>query len=374
VALSVLLLITAALFLRTMTNLRSVELGFRPERVVLFTIDPPRAKYVKEARRAVFEEIDRRIASIPGVEASSLSHSVLVGGQRFRTSVEIVGRTPANRVPTFVNTVGERFFATMGVPIVMGRSFDAHDRPESPKVAVVNQRFVRAYLSSGNPIGRRFKSGSDTFEVVGVSGDTPYDRARSPVPPTWFTVLGQAEETEAMTFEVRTMVSVPAILPPIREAVRAVDEDLPVFDVRTQVQQIDATVSRERLFVLLTCAFGALAVVLASVGIYGVLMQSVARRTGEIGIRLALGALRADVLVMVLREASILAGIGVVAGTAAAVGLGRYLESMLFGVTPLDPTAIGGAMAAMLIVALTAAWAPARRACRLDPMAALRHE
>ena len=374
VSFSVVLLIVAALFLRTIANLRSVELGFHPAQVVLFTIDPPRTTYVKEARTALFEQIDRQIAAIPGVEVSSLSAAVLVGEKRARTMAEFTDRTPSTRVPTFVNVVGHRFFETMGVPIVMGRSFDAHDRQDSPTVAIVNQQFVRKYLPDGNPIGRRFKSGNQTYQIVGVCGDTPYDRVRSPVPPTWFGALPQAQEVGSFTFEVRTAASVSAILPLIREAVRAVDKDLPVFDVRTQLQQIDSTMSRERLFMALTSAFGVLALILASVGIYGTLAQNVSRRTAEIGIRVALGAARADVLAMVLREASLLAVIGVIVGVAVAVGLGRYVEATLFGVTPIDPIAIGGAVTAMLIVALMASWLPARRASRLDPMVALRHE
>ncbi len=287
VAFSVVLLIGAALFLRTIANLRSVALGFRPEQIVLFTIDPPRATYVGEARHAMFEEIDRRIAAIPGVEVSSLSAQVLVGERRARTTVEFTDRTPPTRVPTFYNVVGHRFFETMGLPIVMGRSFDAHDRRESPTVAIVNQQFVRQYLPDGNPIGRRFKSGTQTFEIVGVCGDTHYDRMQSPVPPTWFGVLPQAEEAASFTFEVRTAASVSAILPLVREAVRSVDTDLPVFDVRTQMQQIDATMSRERLFVTLTSAFGVLALILSAVGIYGILAQNVSRRTGEIASRSA---------------------------------------------------------------------------------------
>jgi predicted permease len=374
VSFSVVLLIGAALFLRTIANLRSVELGFRPEQVVLFTIDPPRTTYVNEARRTLFEQIDRRIAAIPGVEVSSLSAQVLVGEKRARTMAEFTDRTPSTRVPTFVNVVGHRFFETMGVPIVMGRSFDAHDRQESPTVAIVNQQFVHKYLPDGNPIGRRFKSGKQTFEIIGVCGDTHYDRLQAPVPPTWFGVLPQAQEVRAFTFEVRTAASVSAILPLIRKAVRAVDKDLPVFDVRTQLQQIEATMSRERLFMALTSAFGVLALILASVGIYGTLAQNVSRRTGEIGIRVALGAARADVLVMVLRETSLLAGVGVIVGAVVAIGLGRYVESTLFGVTPIDPIAVGGAVTTMMIVALLASWMPARRACRLDPMVALRHE
>jgi predicted permease len=374
VALSVLLLIGAALFLRTVTNLRSVKLGFRPEQVLLFTVDPPRSRYVGEARQALFEAIDRQLAAIPGVEASSLSETVLVSGGNSRTSVTIMGGTTAKPVPTWVNTVGHRFFETMRIPIVTGRPYDARDTREAPKVAVVNQQFVRRHLTGGDPIGRRFKNGRETFEVVGICGDTHFDRVASPMPPTWFRLLPQAEEVGAMTFEVRTAAKVPAMLPLIREAVRAVDKELPVFDVRTQVQQIDSTLSRERLFVTLTSAFGLLALVLACVGIYGVLTQDVTRRTGEIGVRMALGATRGDVLALVLREAALLAVLGVAAGTAAAMALGRHVRSVLFGVTPMDPVVIGGAVAVMLAVALMAAWLPARRACRLDPMAALRHE
>ncbi len=374
VSFSVLLLIGAGLFLRTLVNLRSVALGFRADQILLFTIDPPRAAYSKEARKALLEQIDRQIAALPGVEASSLSAMVLVGEKRARTMAQFTDRTPSTPVPTFVNRVGHRFFETMAVPIVMGRSFDAHDRQESPAVAIVNQEFVRKYLPDGSPIGRRFKSGNQIFEIVGVCGNTPYDRVQAPVPPTWFGVLLQAEDIGAFTFEVRTTAPVSAILPQIREAVRAVDKDLPVFDVRTQQQQIESTMSRERLFMVLTSAFGVLALILAAVGIYGTLAQNVSRRTGEIGIRVALGAARADVLVMVLREASLLAVTGVIMGAAVAVGLGRYVEATLFGVTPIDPIAIGGAVTAMLIVALLASWLPARRACRLDPMVALRHE
>jgi predicted permease len=262
----------------------------------------------------------------------------------------------------------------MGVPIVLGRSYDAHDGRQSPKVAIVNQQFVRKFLPGENPIGRQFGDGDDTFEIVGVCGDTQYDRARAPVPPTWFNLLQQARETNAMTFAVRTTAGVPAILPMIREAVRAVDKDLAVFDVRTQQQQVDSTMSRERLFVTLTSAFGVLALILASVGIYGILAQNVSRRTPEIGIRMALGATRGDLLVMVLREASLLAVIGVIVGAAVAAGLGRYVQAILFGVRPIDPIAIGGSITAMLAVALLAGWLPARRASRLEPMVALRHE
>ena len=177
-----------------------------------------------------------------------------------------------------------------------------------------------------------------------------------------------------MTFEVRTAASAGAIMNAVRADVRAIDKDLPVFDVRTQTQQIDGTLSRERLFVALTSAFGLLALALASIGIYGLVAHGVSRRTNEIGIRLALGAERRDVLAMILREAASLAALGAVLGVVAAAALSRYVRAMLYGITPDDPVAIGAAVAVMMAVAQLAGWLPARRASRLDPMVALRHE
>jgi predicted permease len=374
VSLSVVLLVAAALFLRTLANLRSVELGFRPERILLFTIDPPRARYAKEARTAVFEAIDRRIAALAGVESSSLSETVLVSGGNARTTVTIAGTTPAKSAATWVNTVGDRFFETMGIPIVLGRPYDAHDGRGSARVAIVNQQFARKFLPDVNPIGRRFTHGKETLAIVGVCGDTQFNRARAAMPPTWFRLLSQTDDVSAMTFAVRTSEHVSTILPAIREAVRTVDNDLAVYDVHTQQQQIDSTMSNERLFVTLTSAFGVLALILASVGIYGLLAQNVSRRTPEIGIRMALGATASNVRGMVLREASLLAVAGVIVGSTAAAALGRFVEATLFGVTPIDPVAIGGAVVAMLVVALVAGWLPARRACRLNPLIALRHE
>jgi ABC-type antimicrobial peptide transport system permease subunit len=177
-----------------------------------------------------------------------------------------------------------------------------------------------------------------------------------------------------MTFEVRTAASQESVVSAIRQAVRSIDKDLPVFDIRTQNEQITATLSQERLFVALTTAFAGLALVLACIGIYGIMANGVARRTNEIGIRLALGAQRKRVLMMILREVALLAVIGSAIGVAAAAGLTRYIQSMLFGVQPIDPVTIVGAVLLMLLVALLAGWLPARRASRLEPMAALRHE
>jgi predicted permease len=373
VCLSVTLLIGAGLFVRTLSNLRGISLGFQPERVVLFTIDPPRARYVGQARKTLFERLDEAIGSIPGVEAGSVSEWPLLSGINPRTRVGLHGRTPGPKDEASFNNVGRRFFETMGIPILIGRSFDERDRETSPSVAVVNQQFVKEFFPKENPLGRTIGNNNRLYEIVGVCGDTPFG-LRAPIPPTFYRHFTQGGEPGPMTFEVRTAASDTTVINSVRAVVRGIDKDLPVFDVRTQEEQIDALLSRERLFTALTSAFGALALILASIGIYGVLAHGVSRRTNEIGIRLALGAERRDVLIMILREASSLAALGAVIGLVAAVALSRYVRAMLFGIAPADPATLCGAVAAMMLVALLAGWGPARKASRLDPMAALRHE
>jgi predicted permease len=373
VCLSVSLLIGAGLFVRTLSNLRAISLGFRPEQVVLFTVDPPRARFAGQARTALFERLDEAIGAIPGVEAASVSQWPLLSGINPRTRVGPDGRIPGPGDEASFNNVGVRFFETMGIPILRGRSFDRRDHETSPPVAIVNERFAEEFFPDGSPIGRTIRSNGRVYEVIGVSGDTPY-QLRASVPPTFYRCFTQADEPGSMTFAVRTSASGTAVMNSVRAAMREIDGDLPAFDVRTQTQQIDALLSRERLFVGLTSAFGALALALASIGIYGVMAHGVSRRVTEIGLRIALGAERRDVLVMVLREAFTIAAVGATAGAAAALALSRYIRAMLFGIAPTDPVTIGGAVVAMLAVALMAGWVPAWKASRLDPMTALRHE
>ena len=374
VGLSVVLLIGAGLFLRTLWNLRSADLGFEPRRIVLFTVDPPRTRYAGTDRTSLFSRLEAEIARLPGVESVSLSSEALVAQGSSQTRVRPLGRAAAGEPErAWVNEVGSAFFETMGIPILYGRALGAHDRAGSLHVAVVNQQFARQFFPDENPLGRRFVSGNHEYEIVGVSGDARYDRVNRPMPPTFYRPFAQENDLNAMTFEVRTPLSVASLRRSVQGAVARVDRDLPVFDVRTQVEQIDATLSQQRLFAVLTSAFGLLALVLASVGIYGVIAASVASRTAEIGVRMALGAASRQVLTMVLRETVGLAMLGIVVGVVAAAGLARYIAGFLYGVTPFDPVTAALVVALMLCVALLAGWWPARLAAALNPVQALRH-
>jgi predicted permease len=373
VCLSVTLLIGTGLFVRTLSNLREISPGFQPERVLLFTIDPSRARYVSHARLALFERLDEAIGGIAGVQTGSVSQWPLLSGINPRTRVRLNGRKPGPADEVSYNNVGRRFFETMGIPILIGRSFDERDRETSAPVTVVNQQLVKEFFPNENPIGKTIGNSNRLYEIIGVCGDTPFG-LRAPVSPTFYRLFTQAGELGAMTFAVRTASSHTVVMNGVRAAVRTIDKDLPVFDVRTQTEQVDALLLRERLFAVLTSGLGGLGLVLASIGIYALLAHGVSRRTNEIGIRLALGAGRRDVLIMILREASSLAALGALIGVVAAAALSRYVRAMLFGIAPTDPGTLCGAVAIMMLVALLAGWVPARKASRLDPMAALRHD
>ena len=380
VALSVMLLAGSGLFLRTLVNLKSTALGFNPERILLFQLDPPRTRYAGKQRTALFQQIEERISTLGGVEAATASAEPLVadsmGNGCFR---------PADRAPrsgqqdrAYANSVGSRFFETLGMPILYGRGFTAHDNQTGPKVAVINQRLAKDFFPKTNALGKTITTCSGdtpaTFEVVGVSADAKYDSIRNEVPPTIFMPYLQDDDAGSMTFEIKTAASTASVAAELREAVRSIDKDLPLLEVRMQTQQIEATLSQERVFATLTGGFGVLALMLAGIGIYGIMAYTVSRRTNEIGIRMALGAQARGVLAMVLKETSVLALIGVAAGIGAALGVTRLVASMLYDVKPDDPLTFVGAAGLLVIIALAAALTPARRAAGVDPMQALRHE
>jgi predicted permease len=276
------------------------------------------------------------------------------------------------------NEVGADFFATYGIRMMAGRGFDARDTSTSRKVAVVNESLAKKYFANVNPIGKSFERGRDhpdTIEIVGVCADTKYYRVRVDAQPTFFVPYVQKDDgLHEATFAIRTSLAGESILPALRDAVRQVDPNLPMLDVRTQDEQIAANLRQERIFATLTSGFGVLALVLACVGVYGVMAYSVAQRTNEIGIRLALGAQRGRVRGMILRESAWIAVAGIAAGLGAALAMARAVKSMLYGIAPNDPVTLSSCVLLLFAVALAASWIPASRAAGVEPMVALRHE
>jgi predicted permease len=380
-ALSMVLVVGAGLFVRTLVDLTHASLGFNPDHITLFGIVAPQAKYPHAASTRLFREIEQRLSAIPGVERAAVTRTPLIAGNvSMHTFVpEGTPRKKDGENPSvLMNDVGRDFFAMFEIPIVAGRAFDATDTETSRKVAVVNEALAEKYFPNANPIGRTFEDGFHSptqIEIVGVCADAKYDQVRKGAEPTFYMPYWEDKDTGAWTnFAVKARIKGEELAPLLRKAVASVDGNLPLQSIHTQREQIDATMRNERIFADLTAGFGVVALVLAAVGIYGILAYSVSRRTCEIGIRMALGAQPRMVLGMVLREAACMAGLGIVVGLGLALGIGRLIASLLYGLQAWDPTTLIGAVVLLAVTSLTASWLPARRAAGVDPMTALRHE
>ena len=377
VALCLLLLVGAGLLSGTLGRLQRVNLGFNPRGLVVLTVRPGLNGYSDDRLAAYYDSLQRQILTVPGVRAVSMSQHGLIGAGWSQGMAELSGSTPAGKRLRFNrHWVTERFFETVGIPLVAGRRFGPEDGRAAPHVVIVNRRFVRDYLDGGSPIGRTFKAGDWVGTIVGVVGDALYGSLRDQAPPTAYFPYHQypTHYPAAMTVHVRADAAADAVMAAIRRAVVAVDPDVPPVMIRTQQDAIDRALFTERAVAVLSGAFGLLALLLACVGLFGTMSYAVARRTGEIGVRMALGAPRAAVLRMVLREALTIAVSGVAVGVPLVWAASRLVAGLLFGLSPYDPRTIGLAVAAILSVALVSGAVPAMRASRVDPMAALRDE
>ncbi|MBW8747185.1 MAG: ABC transporter permease [Acidobacteria bacterium] len=378
IALSAILLIGAGLFVRTLVNLNHTPLGFRPDNILLFRLAPPKTRYTGPQSTALYSQLEKKLAVIPGVRSVSLSTIAIVGDGYSGSTFHVSGRPiieGARRVQ--MNIVGTDFLSTLGISIMRGRSFNTHDTYTSPKVAVVNQTLAQKYFPNQDPLGQTFENedADGPIQIVGIAADTRYANLRSPTPPLFYLpYLQHPDNVGRMVVELRTFAEPSGIVNQVRAAVASLDPNLPLIEVRTMTQQIDSSLSNERIFARLTAGFGLLALLLACIGIYGIMTYTVARRTSEIGIRMALGARADQVLSMVLREVSWMALAGVAIGIGGALWLGRFLSAMLYGLKPSDPLTLITAAALLAIIALLAALGPARRASRIDPIRALRHE
>lgn len=380
ISLSVILVVGAGLFTRTLSNLSKVPLGFNPANILLFDIQQPNTRYPAPKDIELHRELEETLSQVPGVDSLTLSQATLISGARWSYDFTPAGQSTkdADKVSANFNAVGAHFFSTFGIPVLAGRSFTSSDTSTSKKVAIVNQQLVKTFFFGANPIGKTFTSGiphSAPTEIVGVVADTKYTNVRQDPPATFYEPYIQLDNLESgVTYEVHTQMKTAAIVPMLRNAIQSVDKNLPLMDIRTQQEQIDDSTMQERIFAALTGGFGVLAVVLACIGIYGIMAYTVSRRTNEIGIRMALGAQAGQVLRMILGEASWLTIVGVLAGLGIAAAMGRLVTSMLFGLTYWDPLTLATAALLLVSVALGASWIPARRAAHVDPIKALRHE
>ena len=379
IALSTLLVVGAGLFLRTLLALDAIDVGFRTDHLVLFEIAPPAKRYEQGRDVKLHQRLEQEFAALPGVEGATPARTPYIAGNMENN--DFITENEADKGhhngAEFFNLVGNTFLETMGIPLVSGRSFGQQDTAASQKVAIINQALAKKRFPNANPVGKQFKDGDPAdgwVRIVGVCADTRYANLRDPAPPQFFMPYVQQAQVGGMTYAIRTKLPVAGLVPALRKVVQGADRDLPIIDLRTQQEQIDANMQMERLFAALTVGFGVLALALACVGIYGVMAYSVANRTNEIGIRLALGAQPRQVRGMILRESTWLAIAGIVVGVGAALGLTRLVKSMLYGIQPWDPATIIGGGLVLLAVALAASWIPARRAAGVQPMEALRHE
>jgi predicted permease len=365
----------AGLLVRTLANLRNIDPGFDTHNVLLFGINPKLTGYSNDRIQTLYSELQTRLASMPGVISASYSSDTLLSAGQWTSGVHIEGQPEKTTVETDMLAVGPSFFETMRLPLLNGRTFAAPDLRSTQAVAIVNQTFVRRFLEGRNPIGLHLggttPSGNKVErEIVGVVADAKYDDLRKPLEPTAYIPL---QEGEAY-FALRTSTKPEALIPEVRRIVGALDDNLPLFDMRTQTQTIDRLLFNERLVAKLSSLFGALALILACVGLYGLLSYEVARRTREIGIRTALGAQRREIFRLVLFQGLILAMVGALVGIGAAMGVTRYLGSLLYGIRATDPATFVIIAFLLIAVALLACYIPSRRATRVDPLVALRYE
>jgi predicted permease len=382
VAISLVLLVGAGLFLQTLQNLRHVDVGFNPQNLLLFRVNPAVNRYDEKKTTALYHDLLERLGSVPGARAVAMSNPALLSGSINSTSIYVQGRVyPAGRADALDNginrlVISPNFFEVMGIPVVLGRAFTDRDNADAPKVAVVNETAARKYFPNVNPIGQRFGSSVETsgqLEVVGVLHDVKYDSVRDATPPTMYVPYPQTRVGGAV-FEVRTAGAPAGVMGAIREAARQIDSNLPLTDVSTQLEQIEKRFSTEKLFAQANALFGALALFLASIGLFGLMSYNVSRRTNEIGIRMALGAQRQDVMGLVLRESMILVAIGLVIGVGIALAASGLVAKLLYGLPPRDAMTMVLAALVMVVVSAVAGYLPARRASLVDPMVALHYE
>ena len=377
VALSLPLLVTAGLLLKTLQNLRAVDTGFGKENVLLASVNPALNGYTPERSANFFNELLARTRALPGVKFASLATDSPISGSWDQIGIVVEGYTPreGERMSCDATWVSSDYFKALSIPLVVGRDFSDEDRMESPKVMIVNERLAKHYFGTTDVLGK--KIGLDDVPdrtIVGVVKDAQYVNLRRDLRRHFYLPTTQEKVLLNMTLHVKTETDPPVVAESLRAQLKTIDPHLPLYNVKTLSGEIDESLVQERLVTWLSSAFGLLATLLTALGLYGVLTFSVARRTREIGIRVALGAQRLDVFKLIMIRGVVLVGVGVLAGVGASIALGRLLESLLFGVQPNNVMTLVIVSVGLIAVALLACYLPARRATKVDPLVALRYE
>jgi predicted permease len=381
VALTVVLLAAAGFFAQSLMNLKRQDLGVKTDHVIQFAVAPELNRYTPEQTVALADRLRENIAGLPGVRSVSVAEMSLLSDSDSSANITAEGYTVSEDTNTDVqqNWIGPNFFATLGIPLLSGREFDSRDTSTAPKVAIVSEKMAQTYFRGQNPVGRHFAFGSGNdvhpdIEIVGVAKDSKNTDLRQEIRPLVYIPYTQDKNFGNATFYVRTNLEPTALGSTLRKIVQSADANLPVFDMKTLDQQVDEIAFSERLLTFFSLCLGLLAALLAAIGLYGVMAYMVAQRTREIGIRMALGASQKNVAWLVLREIVRISIAGLGIGLVAAFGLGKLIESQLFGVKASNPLVFLTSALLLSAVALLAGWLPARKAASVDPMVALRYE
>lgn len=380
IAFSFVLLIAAGLFVRSFAKLLDADPGFRPRDLLVFNLNPALNGYTDAQMPGLIERLRTQLSALPGVVSIAVAKAAPFGHANMFTNMTVEGYRAGEDEDTTcaVNAVSAGYFSTLGIPLVAGREFTAADAGKAPKVALINQAFARHFFANRNPLGMHITSGSGNVkpdvQIAGIVRDSSYGSLREKTSRFHYLPLAQSTEGSRVTFLVRANSASPSLTAGVRRAVRDIDPAMPVADMQWMQTQIEDSVYIERLTAMLAAAFGALATLLAGIGLYGVLAYVTARRTAEIGVRMALGATRRDIVKLVMLEVWMVVLAGLIVGVPCALAASRLIQSQLFGVRAADPLVMLTAAAVLGLAAMAAAWLPARRATEVDPLTSIRHE
>jgi predicted permease len=379
IALSMALLASAGLFVKSLMNVSRVDLGVEIDSVITFGVSPDLSGYDSDRTRAFFDRAEQELAAIPGVTSVALSRVPLLAGSNWGSDVSVEGfeRGPDTNANANFNQISPGYFRTLGVPLMSGREFTTADTIGAAPVAIVNEAFIRKFNLGRDAVGKRMATGNATdltIEIVGVVRDAAYSQVKQEVPPLFFRPYRQSERVNGMSVYVRTSLAPESLLTTVQSTMGRIDPNLPLEELKTMPQQVRENVFLDRMISTLSASFALLATVLAAIGLYGVLAYTVAQRTREFGLRMALGADAGRVQRLVLRQVAVMTLVGGLVGAAGALALGHTARSQLYEMSPWDPAVFAAAALLLCLVAAAAGYIPAYRASRVDPMRALRYE